>query len=67
MGPAVNPEIVSAMGGGPFRLVANLPYQAASPLMATLHAANKLPEETVDHLEEEVGFSPGTLPRNTAD
>ena len=32
------PEIVEAIGGRPFALVANLPYQAATPLMLTLLA-----------------------------
>ena len=32
----VNPEILRAIGDGPFRLVANLPYGAATPLMTTL-------------------------------
>ncbi|MEQ9617319.1 MAG: 16S rRNA (adenine(1518)-N(6)/adenine(1519)-N(6))-dimethyltransferase RsmA [Phycisphaerales bacterium] len=32
----VNPEIVSAIDGRPFKLVANLPYNAATPLMLTL-------------------------------
>ncbi|TVQ64348.1 MAG: ribosomal RNA small subunit methyltransferase A [Phycisphaerales bacterium] len=35
---ALHPEIVRAMGDGPYRLIANLPYNAASPLMATLLA-----------------------------
>lgn len=33
---AVSPEIMEATGGRAFRLVANLPYQAATPLMLTL-------------------------------
>ena len=33
---AINQKIVEAIGGRPFKLVANLPYQAASPLMTTL-------------------------------
>ncbi|BAM04210.1 16S rRNA (adenine(1518)-N(6)/adenine(1519)-N(6))-dimethyltransferase RsmA [Phycisphaera mikurensis] len=32
----LNPEMMSAVGDGPFKLVANLPYQAASPLLANL-------------------------------
>jgi 16S rRNA (adenine1518-N6/adenine1519-N6)-dimethyltransferase len=32
----VNPEIARALGGRPFRLVANLPYGAATPLMLAL-------------------------------
>ena len=32
----VNPDILRAIGDGPFRLVANLPYGAATPLMTTL-------------------------------
>lgn len=30
------PAVIAALGAAPFRLVANLPYQAASPLMAAL-------------------------------
>lgn len=33
---ALNPEIERELGGRPFKLVANLPYGAASPLMALL-------------------------------
>ncbi len=33
---AMNPEVVAALGGRPFTLVANLPYHAATPLMLTL-------------------------------
>jgi 16S rRNA (adenine1518-N6/adenine1519-N6)-dimethyltransferase len=32
----LNPQIVEAIGGRQFKLVANLPYQIASPLMTTL-------------------------------
>ncbi len=32
----INPEIVAALAGRPFRLVANLPYGAATPLMLAL-------------------------------
>jgi 16S rRNA (adenine1518-N6/adenine1519-N6)-dimethyltransferase len=33
---ALNPEIEAALGGAPFRLVANLPYGVATPLLMTL-------------------------------
>lgn len=33
---ALNPAIIGALGGRAFKLVANLPYGAASPLMVTL-------------------------------
>lgn len=33
---AINPEIISAIGDSPFKLVANLPYHAATPLMLAL-------------------------------
>ena len=33
---AINPEIIEALGGEPFTLVANLPYHAATPLMLAL-------------------------------
>jgi 16S rRNA (adenine1518-N6/adenine1519-N6)-dimethyltransferase len=32
----VHPAVLTALGPGPFRLVANLPYAAATPLIATL-------------------------------
>lgn len=35
-GRQVNPEAIAALGGGPFTLVANLPYNAATPLMLAL-------------------------------
>ena len=35
-GRRLSPEVVSALEGAEFKLVANLPYQAASPLMASL-------------------------------
>lgn len=33
---ALNPDVLAALGDEPFRLVANLPYGVATPLMATL-------------------------------
>ncbi len=39
---ALNPEIDHALAGRPFRLIANLPYGAASPIMAIL-ASRYLP------------------------
>ncbi len=33
---SLSSSVVEAIGGRPFKLIANLPYQAASPLMATL-------------------------------
>ena len=35
-GRRLAPEVISALEGSAFKLVANLPYQAASPLMASL-------------------------------
>jgi 16S rRNA (adenine1518-N6/adenine1519-N6)-dimethyltransferase len=32
----IHPDVLAALGPGPFRLVANLPYAAATPLIATL-------------------------------
>ena len=32
----LNPDLLAALGSGSFRMVANLPYAAATPLMATL-------------------------------
>lgn len=37
---ALSATVLEALGGRPFRLVANLPYQAATPLMATLLEAH---------------------------
>lgn len=37
---ALSAAVLDAIGGRPFRLVANLPYQAATPLMATLLEAH---------------------------
>ena len=37
---ALSAQALAALGGRPFRLVANLPYQAATPLMATLLEAH---------------------------
>lgn len=34
----LNPSLLSAVGGGPFRLVANLPYSAGTPVMTILLA-----------------------------
>ena len=36
----ISPEIIEAIDGRPFTLVANLPYNAASPLMMTLACAH---------------------------
>lgn len=33
---AINPELLATLGDGPFTLVANLPYAAATPLLMTL-------------------------------
>jgi 16S rRNA (adenine1518-N6/adenine1519-N6)-dimethyltransferase len=32
----LNPQIITALGNGPFRLIANLPYSAATPVMLAL-------------------------------
>lgn len=32
----IHPAVIEALGPGPFRLIANLPYSAATPLIATL-------------------------------
>jgi len=37
---ALSPEVLDAIAGRPFRLVANLPYQAATPLMLSLLVAH---------------------------
>lgn len=53
---AVNPEILRALGGRPFSLVANLPYGAGTPLMSAL---------LVDH--PECGVLAVTIQREVAD
>jgi 16S rRNA (adenine1518-N6/adenine1519-N6)-dimethyltransferase len=45
-GRTLNPAILDALAGRPFKLVANLPYQAASPLMSCL---------VIDHAPDGVG------------
>lgn len=35
---AINPRVIEALGDGPFKLIANLPYNVASPLLANLAA-----------------------------
>ena len=49
-GRTLNPAIVDALAGRPFKLVANLPYQAASPLMSCL---------VIDHAPDRDGGAGG--------
>jgi 16S rRNA (adenine1518-N6/adenine1519-N6)-dimethyltransferase len=37
---AFTPALLAALGGGPFRLVSNLPYSAATPIIGTLLASH---------------------------
>jgi 16S rRNA (adenine1518-N6/adenine1519-N6)-dimethyltransferase len=61
---AVNPEILAAIGGRPFRLVANLPYGAATPLMLTLlvdHPACSAMHVTIQReVADRLRAAPGT-------
>jgi len=60
---ALSAAALAALGGRPFRLVANLPYQAATPLMATLLEAHPhclgqfvtIQREVADRLAATVG------------
>lgn len=50
----VHPAVLDALGPGPFRLVANLPYAAATPLIATLLEAHPACEGMVVTIQREV-------------
>jgi len=56
----VNPDVLAALGrsqaalGGPHKLVANLPYQIATPLVVDLLLADAPPERLVFTVQEEV-------------
>lgn len=50
-----NPDIITALAGRPFRLVANLPYGAASPLMIAL--ATRFHPTSLGSLADDSGFS----------
>jgi len=68
----VAPAVVEAVArrraelGGPVKLVANLPYQAATPLVAELVAANPPPERLVFTVQMEVADRLAAAP-DTAD
>ena len=50
----IHPAVLAALGTGPFRLVANLPYAAATPLIATLLEAHAACEGMVVTIQREV-------------
>ena len=50
----VHPTVLDALGPGPFRLVANLPYAAATPLIATLLESHPACEGMVVTIQREV-------------
>lgn len=50
----LNPAITSALGGRPFRLVANLPYGAATPLLITLLAEHPACDRAAVTIQKEV-------------
>ena len=60
---AMNPAVVQALGDRPFRLVANLPYHAATPLMLILMSRHPacsgmfvtIQQEVVDRLAAQPG------------
>ena len=62
-GRRLAPEVVSALEGSAFKLVANLPYQAASPLMASLLMHHPRVHWTVGH-DPKSGGSFGGRPWN---
>jgi 16S rRNA (adenine1518-N6/adenine1519-N6)-dimethyltransferase len=60
----LNPNVLEALGPGPFRLVANLPYAAATPLIATLLESHPQCQGIVATIQREVAdrlaAKPGT-------
>jgi len=60
----LNPALLAALGSGPFRLVANLPYAAATPLIATLLESHPQCQGIVATIQREVAdrltAQPGT-------
>ncbi|MFG0285698.1 MAG: 16S rRNA (adenine(1518)-N(6)/adenine(1519)-N(6))-dimethyltransferase RsmA [Phycisphaerales bacterium JB039] len=61
---ALSPQIIAALGPGPFRLVSNLPYGAATPLLLTLlidHPACASMTITIQkEVAERITAQPGT-------
>ncbi len=51
----VAPQVISAIGGGEFKLVANLPYGCATPLMMTLLVAHRACLSMHVTIQREVG------------
>lgn len=51
----LNPEVVSAVGDQPFKLIANLPYNVASPLMINLVCQFPQMSHAVVMVQKEVG------------
>jgi 16S rRNA (adenine1518-N6/adenine1519-N6)-dimethyltransferase len=51
---ALSPDVLTALGNRPFRLVANLPYGAASPIMSLLAASHSCLGQFVT-IQKEVG------------
>lgn len=62
---ALNPDLVTALAGAPFSLVANLPYGAATPLMMTLLLQHpECSRQTVtiqQEVAERLGAGPGDV------
>ncbi len=51
----INPEVTAALGEGPFKLIANLPYNIASPLMVNLAVDHPNMQRAVVMIQREVG------------
>lgn len=50
----IHPAVLHALGSGPFRLIANLPYAAATPLIATLLESHPACQGMVVTIQREV-------------
>jgi 16S rRNA (adenine1518-N6/adenine1519-N6)-dimethyltransferase len=51
----LNPNVIQAIGDKPFKLIANLPYQIASPLLANLVSDHPAMTDAVVMIQKEVG------------
>lgn len=51
----INPQVLEALGPGPFKLIANLPYNVASPLLANLALDHPDMRLAVVMIQREVG------------
>ena len=63
---ALSPALLAALAGRPFRLVANLPYQAATPLLATLLESHPECDGAFVTIQREVAERMTAAPRSAA-